>query len=150
MSSKKAGAITDTSQRSDPCLAFVDPPCARGAIRHNLCVGHMDGYEGTNWTRVEFTGSDGRQHSYIALDVIPPPALIDSTRVVRPVGTHKPAAGRCPCCSDPFASDTNTWVLHTTWHARGDVTSVCAPCGRVGHQHVKVAAEAVAVPEVMA
>lgn len=139
---RRNAALRTEPQKTDGCFAFVDPPCSRGAVRHNLCLKHMDGYEGTNWHRAEYTGADGKQHSYIALDTVPPPALMDPRTIVRVIGTHAPASGRCPCCWHPFSTETHVWVLHTTWRPRGDVTSVCGPCGAVGHRHIQPQAAA--------
>lgn len=132
---RTSAALSTDAQKKDGCLAFVDPPCSRPAARHNLCMGHMDGYEGTNWQRVEYIGFDGKTHSYIALDAIPPPLLLERAKIVRFLAYHTPSAGKCPCCHDPFGTDTSAFVLHTTWRPRGDITSVCRSCSQPGHRH---------------
>jgi hypothetical protein len=122
---------------NDQCLAFVDPPCSNPARKHNLCIAHKDGYEGTNWTRQEFVDYAGHPHSYIALDTVPPPMLIQPKDIVRFIRFHEPTAGKCPCCHDPFGTDTGAFVLHTAWRPRGDVSSVCRQCASPGHKHGK-------------
>lgn len=108
-----------------PCLARSG--CNRRAVgKHHLCRDHNQGGEG--WHREHVTRADGSTFSYIAKDHTSPPMLVDARSVLRIVGEHKPIAGRCPGCTDPFSVSTSFWVDHLTWGAVWR-TSVCHDCG---------------------
>lgn len=57
---------------------------------------------------------------------------VDPRKISAVLDYYEPSHGRCPCCMDPFVTETSVLVEHTTWGEQTTDT-VCSQCALDPH-----------------